>query len=182
MVWPRGTNSLWMMSLLSKKAIDSVLTLDFCRRLYFGRGEVGAHHVVDCRFDSGSNWQHQVSSPVTMFSRSNGPWSHMEMKSPEVSIRFAFCLSESLCGTNWEQIFHLPRSSATMVCAVSLLMPNSTAVNLKAGSHLCGAMRRVAAKFSCFKMDRVVSLASLCEEAENEEYEVRNKRKNFGSM
>ena len=52
---------------------------------------------------------------------------------------------------------------------------------MKAGSHLCGAVRRVAdtseirrgmrhgaarrvaAKVSCFKMDRVVSLALLCE-------------------
>ena len=42
-----------------------------------------------------------------------------------------------------------------------------------------GAARRVAAKVSCFKMDRVVSLALLCEEAENEEYEVRNKRRRF---
>ena len=30
-----------------------------------------------------------------------------------------------------------------------------------------GAARRVAAKVSCFKMDRVVSLALLYEEAEN---------------
>ena len=42
-----------------------------------------------------------------------------------------------------------------------------------------GAARRVAAKVSCFKMDRVVSLALLCEEVENEEYELRNKRKRF---
>ena len=67
----------------------------------------------------------------------------------------------------------------------------------KAGSHLCGAVRRVAnkseirqsmqhgtarrvaSKVSCFKMGRVVSLALLCEEAENEEYEVRSKRKRF---
>ena len=35
-----------------------------------------------------------------MFSRSNGSWSHMEMKSPECSISFAFCSSVSLCGTN----------------------------------------------------------------------------------
>ena len=41
------------------------------------------------------------------------------------------------------------------------------------------AARRVAAEVSCFKMDRVVSLAILCEEAENVEYEVRNKRKRF---
>ena len=41
------------------------------------------------------------------------------------------------------------------------------------------AARRVAAKVSCFKMDWVVSLALSYEEAENEEYEVRNKRKRF---
>ena len=45
-----------------------------------------------------------------------------------------------------------------------------------------GSARRVTAKVSCFKMDRVVSLALLCEEAEIEEYEVRNKGKDFGPM
>ena len=48
----------------------------------------------------------------------------MEKKSPAVSIRFAFCSSVSLCGTNREHIFRLPKSSPTMACAVSLLMPN----------------------------------------------------------
>ena len=43
----------------------------------------------------------------------------------------------------------------------------------------CGAARRLAAKVSCFKMNRVVSLVLLCEEAENEEYGVRNKWKRF---
>ena len=43
----------------------------------------------------------------------------------------------------------------------------------------CGMARRVAAKVRCFKLDRVVSLTFLCQEAENEEYEVRNKRKRF---
>ena len=52
------------------------------------------------------------------------------MRSPEVSIRIAFCSSVSLCGTNQEQIFHLSKSSRTMVCAVSLLMHNSSAINL----------------------------------------------------
>ena len=69
---------------------------------------------------------------------------------------------------------------------------NAGRKSLEAGSHLCGASRcvhignssghaarRFAAKVSCFKMDRVVSLALLCEEAGNEEYEVRNKRKRF---
>ena len=41
------------------------------------------------------------------------------------------------------------------------------------------AARRVVAKLSCFKMDRVISLALLCEEAENEVYDIRNKRKRF---
>ena len=42
-----------------------------------------------------------------------------------------------------------------------------------------GVVQHAMAKVSCFKMDRVVSLALLCEEAANEEYEVRNKRKRF---
>ena len=40
-------------------------------------------------------------------------------------------------------------------------------------------MRCITAKVSRFKMDQIVSLALLCEEAEYEEYEVRNKRKQF---
>ena len=39
--------------------------------------------------------------------------------------------------------------------------------------------QHIATEVSCFKLDWVVSLALLCEEAENEEYEVRNKRKRF---
>ena len=47
------------------------------------------------------------------------------------------------------------------------------------GAAQHAAAQHAAAKVSCFKMDRVVSLAFLCQEAENEEYEVRNKRKRF---
>ena len=65
-----------------------------------------------------------------MFSRSNGSWSLKEMKSPEVSIRFSFCSSVSLCGTNREQISRLPKSWRTMACAVCLLKTNSSAINL----------------------------------------------------
>ena len=46
----------------------------------------------------------------------------MGMMSLEVSICFAFCPSVSLCGTNWGQIFRLPKSSWTMVWAVTLLI------------------------------------------------------------
>ena len=28
----------------------------FCKRLFSSRWEVGEHHAVNCRFDSGSNW------------------------------------------------------------------------------------------------------------------------------
>ena len=51
--------------------------------------------------------------------------------------------------------------------------------SLHIGNSSGHAARCVVAKVGCFKMDRVVSLALLCEEAENEEYEVRNKRKKF---
>ena len=72
-----------------------------------------------------------------MFSRSNGCWSHMEMKSPEVSIRFVFYSSVSLWDTNRGQIFRLPKSSRTMMCAVSLLMPKSSAINLRVSRRSC---------------------------------------------
>ena len=60
------------------------------------------------------------------------------MKSREVYIRFAFCSSVRMCGRNREQIFRLPKSSQTMVCAVSLLTPNSSTDTLKYQSRtLC---------------------------------------------
>ena len=62
----------------------------------------------------------------------------MEMKSPEV----AFCSSVNLCGTNREQIFRLPKSSWTMVCTVSLLMSNSTAINLNVSHRSCANLCR----------------------------------------
>ena len=77
-----------------------------------------------------------------MFFRSNASWSHMKMKSPEVSIGFAFCSFVSLWGTNREQIFRFPKSSGTMVCAVSLLMPNSSAMNLSADRRSCASICR----------------------------------------
>jgi len=55
-VWPTGMNSLWMILLLSKKAINIILTLDFCRRLFLGCGEDGECHSIDCRLDCRSNW------------------------------------------------------------------------------------------------------------------------------
>ena len=84
-VWPVGTISLWMMPLLSK-AINIVLTYDFCRR-FLSPGEDGERHSIDCRLDCESNWKHQVLSPQTMVRRKDGSWSHVVMKSPEVSIR-----------------------------------------------------------------------------------------------
>ena len=61
------------------------------------------------------------------------------MKSPEVSIHFASCSSLTLCGTNQEQIFRSPKSSRTMVCTMSLLVPNSSAINLSISRRSCGA-------------------------------------------
>ena len=67
-----------------------------------------------------------------MFSRSNGSWAHMQMKSKEIStLSFprAFCSSVSLCGTNRKQVFRLP-FSRTKVCAVFFLMPNFSTIKL----------------------------------------------------
>ena len=77
---------------------------------------------------------------MTMFSRRNVSWSHMEMKSPEVSFCFAFCSSVNLCSRNREQIFRLPKSSRTMLCAVSLIMPNSSAINFSVSRRSCASI------------------------------------------
>ena len=83
-----------------------------------------------------------MSHPVTMVRRKDGSWSHMVMKSPEVSMRFAFCSSVSLCGTNREQIFRLHKSSRAMLCTVPLLMPNSSAINHKVTRRSCASICR----------------------------------------
>ena len=82
------------------------------------------------------------SHPVTMVCRKDGSWSHMVMKSPEISICFAFCSSVSLCGTNREQIFPLPTHSQMMVCTVSLLMLNFSAINRKVTHRSCASICR----------------------------------------
>ena len=48
----------------------------------------------------------------------------------------------SLCGTNREWIFRLPKSSWMLVCAVSLLMPNSSAINLSVSHRSCASICR----------------------------------------
>ena len=88
--------------------------------------------------------------PVTIFSRSIGSWSHMEMKSVEVTIHFAFCLSVSLCGTNREQIFRLPKSSWTMMFSLSLLMPNSSTINLSISRRSCASFAALSWSFLGF--------------------------------
>ena len=64
----------------------------------------------------------------------------MEMKSPEIFIRFTFCSSVSLCCINREQIFHLLKSSWTMAYAVSLLIHNSSATNLSVSRRFCASI------------------------------------------
>ena len=124
-----------MMPLLSKKTINSILTLDFCRRFSFGRGEFGEHHesidvLIPVR--TGSTRSHL---PWRCFREAMGPnhtWKWSIQKFPSVS----------LCGTNREQVFRLPKASRTMVCAVSLLMPNSSAINLSVSRWSCASICR----------------------------------------
>lgn len=73
-----------------------VLILDFSRWLFLVCGEDGECHSIDCSLDSRWNWQHRVSSPVTMVGFRDGSRSHMVMKSPEASNRYAFWSSVSL--------------------------------------------------------------------------------------
>ena len=79
-----------------------------------------------------------------MFSRSNGSWSHMKMNSPEVSIRFAFCLSVSLCGTNREHIFRYSNHRGQW-CAPRRVLANvqySSAINLSVSRRSCVSICR----------------------------------------
>ena len=73
-----------------------------------------------------------------MFYRSHGSWSHMEVKSPEVAIRFALCSSAAQMGAD----LPLTQIMQTMVCAVSLLMPNSSAIKLIVNRRSCASICR----------------------------------------
>ena len=81
-------------------------------------------------------------------------WSQVEMKSPEVYIRFTVCSSVSVCGTNREQIFRLPKSSRTMVC--SLLMPNCSAINLSVSRRSCATFDALSRSFLGFCLSMAV--------------------------
>ena len=59
-----GTNSVWTISLLSKKQISSDLVFDLLIRSFFGRGEFAVCHSLLCLLVSGSCLEIHDSSPV----------------------------------------------------------------------------------------------------------------------
>ena len=66
---------------------------------------------------------------------------------------FCFCSSLSLCCTNQEQTFRLLKSSRTMVNAVSLLMLNSSAINLSVSHRPCASICRTFSIISGVLLD-----------------------------
>ena len=61
--------------------------------------------------------------------RKEGSWCHELMKSLTHSISLSFYSAVRLWGIKCEQLFRFPRSSRTMMLTVSLLIPNSSAIN-----------------------------------------------------
>ena len=99
MVWPAGTNSLWTMPFLLKKAINSVLTLHFCRRLFFGRGEADEHHVIDCRLISDRTYSTRSRLPWRCFPEAMYPghtykWSVQKFPSVWLTAHLWFCAAQ----------------------------------------------------------------------------------------
>ena len=128
-----------MVPLLSMKEINRIMTLGFCRRLFFGCGWTPRHRLPF--------WFRIELIAPGLISRDDvfqKQWilvTHGNKVSRSF-IRFAFCSSVSLCCTNREQIFKLPKSSRTMVCVMSLPMPNSSAINLSVRRRSCVSIYR----------------------------------------
>ena len=143
MVWPAGTNSLWIMPLLSKKAINSFLTLDFCRWLFFlswGSLRTPCHRLpFSFRIELVARG---LISRDDVFQKEWILVTHGNELSRSFHL-FCFRSTVCLCGKNQEQIFRLPKSTLMMVCAaVSLLMPNSSAINLSVSRRFCASICR----------------------------------------
>ena len=105
---------------------------------YFWSQGIGEHHAIVCRSDYGSNWQHQVTSPVAMFYRSNGSWSHGN----EVSWIFHSFYFLLVC----ERVRHKSGADFPLTQiiledgvrrAMSLLIPNSSAINFSVSRRFC---------------------------------------------
>ncbi len=71
-VYPRGTNSVWIMPHESKNAINIVFTCDFCHRSFCGLGHPWPAHSALCRLVVGSYAKHHDLSPSQLWSKMPG--------------------------------------------------------------------------------------------------------------
>jgi len=109
--FPSGTNSLCTTPCESKKFINVFLMRDLWNFSFFGRGDVSPTHSELCRFVSGSQAKHQVSSPVTILLKKKLSASAIAMMTWQDVTRSSFCSVVKECGIKRAYNFLLPKSS-----------------------------------------------------------------------
>ena len=135
-----ASREIWgslMMPLLSKKAINSVLTSAFCRQLFWSQGSRWTLHHIPVLIVN------QTGS-----TRSHLPWCFPEAMDPDHKWKRSFHLFCFLlvCEFVWHKSgtdLPLTKSPWTMVCAMSLLMRNSSSINLRISRWSCGSISSI---------------------------------------
>ena len=112
-----------------QNTISIVITLEFWKRSFFGRGECSPTHSELSRFVSGSHAKHQLSSLVITLSRKFLSLLIMFNRSWHAATRSSICSRVSACGTNLEQSFRFFKSFFKIRRSPVFGMPSASAIN-----------------------------------------------------
>ena len=127
-----GTNYLRTTPWESKKIINMVLVRDLWNFSFFGRGDVSPTHTELCRFVSGSQAKHQVSSPVIILLTKFLSASAITIMSWQDVTRPSLCSCDKKSGTKRAHNFFFPKSSFRMRITAVLGMFKDSAIVLYA--------------------------------------------------
>ena len=120
-----------------KEGDQQCFDLGFLQMTFFGHGKV-SEHATDCHFDSGLIPTGLISHDYVFHKQ----WILVTYGNEAFRSFHPFCflLVCELVRPNQEKIFRLPKSSRTMVCAVSFQMPNSSTINLSVSHRYCASI------------------------------------------
>jgi len=128
MFFPSGTNSLWTAPRESKKFTNIVLMRDLWNFSSVCRGDVSPTHSELCRFVSGSQAQHQFSSPVVIFLKKFVSASANAIIYWQDVTRYSLCSGVKQCRTNRAHNFLFPKSSFRIRKTTALGMFKDSAI------------------------------------------------------
>ena len=115
-----------------EKIINMIMMRDLWNFSFFGRGGVSPTHSELCRFVSGSQAKHQVSSPVIILLTKFLSASAITIMSWQDVTRPSLCSGDKKCGTKRAHSFFFPKSSFRMRITAVLGMFKDSAIVLYA--------------------------------------------------